>query len=77
MARIRSPGGLAATIGRAKYGVARFAKMAGRGRTRAAKGGAKTMAPGGGGRFARMKAALAGRGHGRGRSASRGRGRSR
>ena len=34
---VASPGGLAATIGRNKYGNARFAAMAARGRKKAAK----------------------------------------
>jgi len=76
MAKVRSPGALAAFIGRKKYGKARFQAMAGRGRSRAARGGAKTSAPGGGLRFQRMEASLAGRGRGRA-SASRSRGRSR
>ena len=59
MAKARSPGALAAWIGRRKYGAKKFASMAGKGRTRAAQGKPKTSAPGGGKRFAALKGKLA------------------
>lgn len=62
MAKVRNPRAVAAAIGRKKYGSKRFAKMGAQGRRRAAAAGAKTEAPGGGKRFARMTARLSKRG---------------
>lgn len=50
--KIKNPGALAAYIGRKKYGKKRFQQMAAKGDK------AKTMEPGGGGRFKKLKAKL-------------------
>jgi hypothetical protein len=58
--KVYDPGAVAAMIGRKKYGEKKFAEMsaAGRKRKKAPKGKAK-MAPGGGGRFAKLEGEIA------------------
>ncbi len=58
--KVVDPGAVAAAIGRKKYGAKKFAEMsaAGKKRKKAPKGKAR-MAPGGGGRFAKLEADIA------------------
>jgi hypothetical protein len=64
--KVYDPAAVAATIGRKKYGAKRFAEMsaAGKKRKKAPKGKAK-MAPGGGGRFAKLESEIASKNKGK------------
>jgi hypothetical protein len=64
--KVFDPGAVAASIGRKKYGAKKFAEMSahGKNRKKAPKGKAK-MAPGGGGRFAKLESEIASKNKGK------------